>query len=72
MICVELYRPEEENKFNMLKLKKESSQKNGEKRLIDRLKSGITVVSITKIVKQAEKELSKPVIIQKTISRSHT
>jgi hypothetical protein len=51
MICVELYRPEEENKFNMLKLKKESSQKNGEKRLIDRLKSGITVVSITKIVK---------------------
>lgn len=51
MICVELYRPEEENKYNMLKQKKESTQKSGEKGLINRLKSGISNVSIAKIVK---------------------
>ena len=49
MICVELYRPEEENKYNMLKQK--TTQKSGEKGLINRLKSGISTVSIAKIVK---------------------
>jgi len=52
MICVELYRPEEENKYNILKQKRELNKKKGEKGgLIDRLKSGISTVSIAKIVK---------------------
>ena len=48
MICVELYRPEEENKYNQMLLKKQSTS-GGERSIMDRLKS-LKSVSISKIV----------------------
>ena len=63
MICVELYRPEEENKFNQHQQKLQKKP-NGDKSLIDRIKSNLSSnISITKIVKEAEKYNSKPIIV---------